>query len=108
MAEQTTGDRVWVVFSYGDPMPITACSTPEVAKHYAAALALLPDGHPLHTVDAQVDELPLNHELPWPLAKIYYQLDDPPLEAGSPLGAGEDSRPSSPVAPDGPPDTVSL
>ncbi len=63
-------DKVYVVFSYGDPMPITACATVELAEQYADALALLPADHPLYTEDGIVDELPLNTELPAPLAAL--------------------------------------
>lgn len=59
--------KVYVVFSYGDPMPITVCATSDLAEQYAAALARLPEDHPLHTKDAVVDEVPLNRELPEPL-----------------------------------------
>lgn len=59
--------KVYIVFSYGDPVPITTCVTPELANEYAAALARLPSGHPLRTLDAQVDEIPLLRELPDPL-----------------------------------------
>lgn len=58
---------VFVVFNYGDPMPITSCVTGELAEQYAAALARLPKHHPLYTENACVDELPLLSELPHPL-----------------------------------------
>ena len=61
------GEKIYVVFSYGDPMPMAACATSEVAEAYAAALGRLPNNHPLYTELAQVDELPLNSELPEPL-----------------------------------------
>ena len=61
------GDKIFVVFSYGDPMPITTCTTAKLAEEYAAALARLPRSHPLYTADAQVDEVPLINELPLPL-----------------------------------------
>lgn len=64
-------NKVYVVFSYGDPMPITTCADAETAEHYAAALALLPEDHPLYTTDAQVDEVPLNWALPAPLAEVW-------------------------------------
>lgn len=58
---------MFVVFSYGDPMPITACKWPHLAEAYAAALGRLPKHHPLYTENAVVDELPLLSELPLPL-----------------------------------------
>lgn len=60
-------EKVYVVFSYGDPMPFAACATRELAEAYADAIGQLPKSHPLHTADALVDELPLNRELPVPL-----------------------------------------
>lgn len=60
-------EKAYVVFSYGDPMPMTVCRTAELAEAYAAALARLPKDHPLYTADALVDELPLLSELPEPL-----------------------------------------
>jgi hypothetical protein len=63
--------KVYVVFSYGDPMPITTCADAETAEHYAAALGMLPHDHPLYTSDAQVDEVPLNWSLPAPLAAVW-------------------------------------
>ncbi len=63
--------KVYVVFSYGDPMPITTCADSETAEHYAAALGMLPPDHPLYTRDAQVDEVPLNWTLPAPLAEVW-------------------------------------
>jgi hypothetical protein len=59
--------NVYVVFSYGDPMPITSCETSELAEQYAEALGRLPQNHPLYTPNACVDELPLIAELPEPL-----------------------------------------
>lgn len=59
--------KVYVVFQYGDPMPITSCRTPELAEEYAAALGRLPQNHPLYSPNAVVDELPLLSELPAPL-----------------------------------------
>ena len=66
-ARPVTAAKVYVVFSYGDPMPMCACATGELAESYAAALARLPKNHPLYTESACVDELPLNTELPEPL-----------------------------------------
>lgn len=60
-------EKIFVVFSYGDPMPITSCRTAELADQYADALKRLPEDHPLYTPDAIVDELPLLAELPTPL-----------------------------------------
>lgn len=60
-------EKVYVVFSYGDPMPFAACATSELAEAYADAIGRLPVGHPLRTENAIVDELPLNRELPDPL-----------------------------------------
>lgn len=61
------GEQVYVVFSYGDPMPITTCTSADLAEAYAAALGRLPVGHPLRTTDACVDVVPLISELPEPL-----------------------------------------
>lgn len=66
-ADSNPPDRVYVVFSYGDPCPIAACATSDMAEQYAEALGQLPVGHPLRTIDALVDVLPLNHRLPEPL-----------------------------------------
>ena len=64
---------IFVVFSYGDPMPITACTTPELASAYAEALSRLPEGHALRTLDAQIDELPLLDAMPAPLLDPEHQ-----------------------------------
>lgn len=63
----STKRSVFVVFSYGDPMPITSCETPELAEQYADSLGRLPKHHPLYTENACIDELPLLSELPPPL-----------------------------------------
>jgi hypothetical protein len=60
-------DKIYVVFSYSDPMPFAACVTSQLAEQYADALGRLPSNHPLYTSNAVVDELPLNKELPEPL-----------------------------------------
>lgn len=59
--------KVYVVFKYGDLMPITTCETAELAEQYARALERLPVNHPLRTLDACIDEVPLISELPEPL-----------------------------------------
>lgn len=74
-------EKVYIVFSYGDPMPITSCKTAELAEEYVAALARLPEGHPLHTEDAIVDELPLLDELPLPLRDPESQVWPPEVAA---------------------------
>lgn len=58
---------VFIVFSHGDLLPISACATEELAEKYAEALGKLPSNHPLHTKNACVDKVPLNRELPEPL-----------------------------------------